>query len=56
MVILNLRLDNAKKSEEKMTVVKKCEKIIKCKKKGTLNLACNQRFLFKKFKGPNNFK
>ena len=56
MVRLNLRLDDVRNCEEKMKVVKEYEKIIKCKKKGILNLACNQRFLFKKFKGPDNFK
>ena len=36
--------------------VKECEKIVKSKKKGILNLANKQRFLLEKFEEPNKFK
>ena len=36
--------------------VKKCEKIIKCKKKGILNLAYKKELLFEKSKDPDKFK
>ena len=47
MVRLNLISDNIRNCEETTTFVKEFEKIIKSKKKGILNLAYKQGFLFK---------
>ena len=47
MVRLNLISDNVRNCEETTTFMKEFEKIIKSKKKGILNLAYKQRFLFK---------
>ena len=45
MVRLNLSLNNVRNCEETTTFMKKYEKIIKCKNKGILNLACKQGLL-----------
>ena len=45
---LNLSSDNVRNCEEITMFVKECGKIIKCKKKGTLNLADKQGLLFEK--------
>ena len=48
--LLNLRLDNIRNCEDAVPVVKEFDKIIKCKKKGILNLVHKQELLFKEFK------
>ena len=45
---LNLSSDNVRNCEEITMFVKECGKIIKCKKKGTINLADKQGLLFEK--------
>ena len=45
MVRLNLSLDNVRNCEETTTFMKKYKKMIKCKNKGILNLACKQGLL-----------
>ena len=56
MVTFNLGLVNVRNCAEKNMFVKKCEKIIKCKKKGILNLAYKQELLFEKSKDPDKLK
>ena len=51
----NISSDNVRNCEEITMFVKECGKIIKCKKKGTLNLADKQG-LFEKWKEPDKFK
>ena len=55
MVRLNLSSDNVRNFEETTMFVKECEKVIKCKKKGNLNLAYKQGLLFEKFKESDKF-
>ena len=45
---LNLSSDNVRNCAEITMFVKECGKIIKCKKKGTINLADKQGLLFEK--------
>ena len=56
MVRLNLSSDNVRNCEKKTMFVKECEKIIKCKKRGILNLAYKQGILFEKSKESFKFK
>ena len=46
MVGLNLGLDNVRNHEETAMNAKKCEKVIKCKKKGISNLRYKEGLLF----------
>ena len=54
MVKLNLSLYNIRNCEETTTFVKEFEKIVKCKKKGILNMACKQGLSLEKFKSLIN--
>ena len=47
---LNLSSDNVRTCEETNMFVKECKNIVKCQKKGILNLAYKQRFVFEKLK------
>ena len=53
---LNLRSDKVRNSEDATPAVKEFDNIIKCKKKGILNLAYKLGLSFPKFKEPNRFK
>ena len=50
MVRLNLSSDDISKYKETTTFVKKCGKVIACKKKGILNLGYKQRIVFEGIK------
>ena len=56
MVRLNLSWDNVRNYEETTMFVKECEKIIKCNKKGILNLAYKQGLVFEKSTEFDQFK
>ena len=56
MMRFNLSLNNVRNKEETTTLEKACKKIIKCKKKGILNLAYKQGFLLEKSKESDKFK
>ena len=56
MVRLNLSLNNVRNCEEATKFKNDFEKIMKCKKKGIVNLAYKQGLLFEKFKEIDKFK
>ena len=56
MVRFNLSSDKVRNCGKTTTFMKEYEKIIKCKKKGTLNLVYKQGLFFEKFKESDKFK